>query len=101
MPLIGIEITAAWKLPTAPREQVVTASVLTKESQPALNIGLERSNDCFESFIHGWVEQRLTKKLSGALPDENEPMSLGQTPRLESVRSSDLVRRSRLHEVDG
>jgi hypothetical protein len=53
MPLVGVEMAAAGKRMSSPREQVVDACVLPKESQPALNIGLECSNDCLESFIHG------------------------------------------------
>ena len=53
MPPVGVEIAAGGKRTPAPREQVVAACVLPKESQPALNIGMERSNDCLEGFIHG------------------------------------------------
>ena len=60
MPLVCVEMTAEGKPQTAPREKVVASGMLAEESQSALNIGLERSNDCLESFIHGWCEQRLT-----------------------------------------
>src|SRR5688572_6268869 len=45
------------------------------------------------------VQSGLTMKLSGALPDENQPTIHGQIARLEGVRSSDLVRPRPLHFV--
>jgi hypothetical protein len=38
---------------TLPEIGYAAAFVLTKESPPTLNLGLKRSNDYLEGFIHG------------------------------------------------
>jgi hypothetical protein len=65
MPPVGVQIadgihTSAHPEPPAevagvilPEFGYVAAFVLPKESPPALNLGLERSNDYLEGFIHG------------------------------------------------
>jgi hypothetical protein len=58
--LLGIKVAAAGNVVSSPPNQIDDAAMLPKESQAALNIGLERSNGCLEGFIHGWCEQRLT-----------------------------------------
>jgi hypothetical protein len=58
MPPFGVQIaagihTSAHTEPPVREIGFVAAFVLPKESPPALNLGLERSNDCLEGLIHG------------------------------------------------
>jgi hypothetical protein len=58
MPPFGVQIaegiyTSAHGEPPLREIGFVAAFVLPKESPPALNFGLVRSNDCLEGLIHG------------------------------------------------